>query len=173
MHPRPESHLELGVLGRPHGIGGELKVRLHHSESTALSEVDELIVVKAGAPAKRLSVLSLRGSAKGPIIRFAGVGERSAAEALVGAVLWVERSEVAPLEAGEYYLVDLIGCEVFLYGRPFAKVTGVRPDPSVDTMQLLLSDGRKAEMPINEAWVGKVDVQEQRVEILSDDGIIV
>lgn len=167
-----QSHLQIGVIARPHGVRGELKVHLHFEDSRALEECESVVVEPERGEAQRLVVESLRGSAKGPILALRGVEGRDAADALRGAKLWVERSEVAPLEPGEYFLVDLVGCEVEFEGESIATVTGVRPDPSVDTMLVEMKDASSAEIPLLEAWVGDVDTNKRRVQLLSLDGII-
>lgn len=169
---RNQTHLEVGIIARPHGIRGELKVRMHFEESDALDEVDAVILEPERGVAQRYEVESVRGNAKGPILALREVVGREAADALRNAKIWVERSAVPPLEPGEYYLVDLVGCEVKLEGQVYGKVIRVRPDPSVDTMVVVLSDGDEAELPIVSAWVGQVDIAAKTVELLSEDGII-
>lgn len=169
---RNQTHLQIGVIARPHGVRGELKVHLHSEESTALESASHLVVESSQGKAERLEIESARGSAKGPILRLMGVDSREAADALRGAKLWVERENVDPLEPGEYYLVDLVDCEIHFEGEVLAKVTGVRPDPSVDTMILKMTSGETAELPIVSAWVGEVNTSEGRVELLTKDGLI-
>jgi len=167
-----KTHLQVGVIGRPHGLRGEVKLHLHFEGSTSLDAVEYVVLEPEKGPAQRLQLESVRGSAKGPILAFVDVAGREGAEALRGAKVWIERAAAPPLEDGEYYLVDLVGCDVSLEGKSIAKVTGVRPDPSVDTMILKLMDGEVAEVPIVEAWVGEVDVNAKTVELLSEDGLI-
>lgn len=165
--------MQVGVIARPHGVRGELKVRLHCEESTALQESDAIVVEPLRGAARRLEIESVRGSPKGLILALRGVEGREAADELRGAKLWVKRDEVPPLEPGEYYLVDLVGCELWFGGEVIAHVTGVRPDPSVDTMLITMKDGSLAEIPILDAWVGEVDTDKKRVQLLNRDGIIV
>jgi 16S rRNA processing protein RimM len=160
------------VVARPHGVRGELKVHLHFEDSTALAECESVVVEPVHGKAERHTVESLRGSAKGPILALRGVIGREAADALRGAKLWVERSAVAPLAPGEYFLVDLVGCEVEFEGEIIATVTGVRPDPSVDTMVVEMKDTTAAEIPILDVWVENVDTDKKRVQLHSLDGII-
>lgn len=166
------THLEIGVIARPHGVRGELKVRLHHEESEALFSVTQVTLAAKGRSPQPYAVESVRGSTKSPILALAGVDSRELADGLRGCSLLVERSQLAPLDEGEYYLVDLVGCQVVMSGQVIAKVSDVRPDPSVDTMILRMKDGRAAEVPIVEAWVGQVDLQQKTVELLSQDGVI-
>lgn len=166
------THLKIGAVTRPHGVRGELKARLFNEESSALWDVRHVILEGPKGDARRCEIRSVRGSAKGPILDLDGVQGRDAADALRGYTIWVERTALEPLKEGEYYLVDMIGCDVLLDGKLYAKVIDVRPDPSVDTMVVELPSGKRAEVPIVAAWVGAVDVKARRVELLSEDGAI-
>lgn len=167
-----QTHLEVGIIARPHGVRGELKVRMHFEESDALHEAESVVLVPEKGEPQRYEVESVRGSAKGPILALREVPTVEAANALRNAKIWVHRESVPPLEEGEYYLIDLVGCAVVLEGAVIGEVVRVRPDPSVDTMILKLEDGSEADVPIVDAWVGQVDIDAKRVELLSEDGLI-
>ncbi|MGH8029192.1 MAG: ribosome maturation factor RimM, partial [Arenimonas sp.] len=53
-----------------------------------------------------------RATNKGVVATFPGIEDRDAAEALTGAEVWVERSQLPPPKPGEYYWVDLEGLQV-------------------------------------------------------------
>lgn len=167
-----KTHLEIGIIAKPHGIRGELKVRLHNEDSTSLDEVTHVIVEPAKGEVVRYEVERVRGNSKGLILALSGVDTMEAANDLRGAKLWVDRAAVSALEPGEYYLVDLVGCQVELDGKPFATVQSVRPDPTVDTMVIKLLDGTVADVPLVEAWVGEVDIGAKKIQLLSTDGLI-
>ena len=61
-----------------------------------------------------------------PVLKFAGVDTMTDAEALTGSELRIPRSERGELEPGEYFISDLIGCEVIerATGRSLGHVTG-------------------------------------------------
>ena len=54
-------------------------------------------------------LLSVRDGGKDAVARFEGIADRSAAEALRGSLVEVDRSALPPLDEGEYYHADLIG----------------------------------------------------------------
>jgi 16S rRNA processing protein RimM len=166
------THLQIGSVTRPHGVRGELKVRLHHAGSTALWEVASVVLEGPKGAAERYDIESVRGSEKGPILALRGVAGRDEADKLRGYAIWVERSAIEPLAEGEYYLIDLIGCELRFEGETFATIVDVRPDPSVDTLVITKSDGKGAEVPLVDAWIGKVDTSQKTVELLTLDGVI-
>lgn len=165
--------LEIGVLTKPHGLAGELKLRLHNEQSDALDGLVRIVVEPARGEPRRFEVQSVRGGGREKIIRLAGVEGRDAADQLRGVKVWVERALLPQLEPGEYYLVDLIGCSVVLEGETLGSVRSVRADPTVDTLVLQLRDGTQAELPLIDTWVGPFDAVRRELSLKSDDGLII
>lgn len=171
-----EAPLEVGVVLKPHGLRGEVKVKLHFAESDALVHARAVLLKRPDGTEEERAVISARNTGKGWLVGFEGITDCDAAEALRGTRLLVPRSELPPLEPGEYYLVDLIGCSVFVVDdageRLVGQVREVRPDPSVDTLVIEAPDGSRVEQPLADAWLGKVDVAQGRIELVNEDGLI-
>lgn len=165
------SHLEVGVVGRAHGIRGELKVRLHNTSSDALVHAKKVLLVSATASVAH-DIARVRSSPSGAIVALSGFAQREQAEALRGARVLVERRDLPPLDPGDYYLIDLIGCKVLLAGKVLGTAVAVRPDPTVDTLVIELEAGGTVEQPILDPWISRVDVASGTVELSSDDGLI-
>src|SRR5688572_13949524 len=99
----------LGHIAGAHGIRGAVLVRSYTAEPAAIAGYGALETEDGSAR----YVLSVEGAtAKGLICRIAGVGDRTAAEALKGVALYVARDRLPPPDAGEYYHADLIGLAV-------------------------------------------------------------
>ena len=96
--------IALAAVARAHGVKGELRLKLFSDSAESLSRHDKLYV---GGVERRL--LSIRDSGKAAIARFEGISDRSAAEALRGSLVELDRSALPPLEEGEYYHADLVG----------------------------------------------------------------
>ena len=80
----------------------------------------------------------------------------------------MRRKDFPPLEAGEHYTVDLVGAEAKMDGHVIGKVIDITSYPTLDV--IVLSDGKQIwEVPMNEEYVGDVDADAGRVEILSLD----
>lgn len=161
--------LELGRVLKPHGLGGELKVRLHWEGSTTLSDV-ESVIVGEGALAKPYVVEHVRPGPKGVLLKLEGVDDRDAAERLNGAPLAVLRSALPALEPGEYYLSDLVGAEVFGPDGLVGRVIELRSHPSVDAIVVRLADGRVVEQALTPPWLETVDAEAGRIVLSSTDG---
>src|SRR3982750_3125189 len=99
-----ERKIALAAVAGAHGVKGEVRLKLFSDSADSLSRHETLFVGGAGG-----RLLAIRDSAKTAVARFEGVEDRSAAEALRGSLVEVERSALPPLEDGEYYHADLIG----------------------------------------------------------------
>jgi 16S rRNA processing protein RimM len=81
-------------------------------------------------------------------VKFAGVGDRSAAEDLRGTVLVVPESWLPELAAGEWWAHQLEGCEVrTATGRVLGVVKEVIPNPANDIWVAVDDDGRETLVP--------------------------
>jgi 16S rRNA processing protein RimM len=170
--PRERDRLEIGKVGPPHGLKGDVHVTLHFAGSDALSAGARVWLVSATG-AREFSLRSMHAHGRGSIAGFDGVDDRDSALALRGARLEVERSRLPPLADGEYYLVDLIGATAVGPDGPVGEVIGIAAHPSVASLELRLLDGRLAEQPLAAPWVAGVDVKAGRVELANLDGLVV
>lgn len=105
--------LEIGSVCRPHGLRGELRVKLHDPTSSALEAAKHLWTVKDKEPARQWRVKWCRGESGGfHIVCVDGVTDRTMAESLTRQKVLIDRVELPKLEPGEFYLADLPGSEV-------------------------------------------------------------
>src|SRR5690606_24322162 len=93
----------LAAITGAHGVTGEVRLKL-------FGEGLETFSVHSQFNEGAFTLQKVRDDGKGgAIARFAGIIDRTAAEALRGTLLTVPRSALPPVEDGEYYYADLIG----------------------------------------------------------------
>jgi 16S rRNA processing protein RimM len=156
----------LAEVLRPHGVGGELRLKVYNLDSRELFGRQELTLVTADGEARCLRVESLRDVPGAVLLRLEGVGDRDAAEALRGARIEVPRDELGPPDEGEYYIADLIGCEVIVGGERLGVVRDVVSYPTCDAL-VIVRDGAESagslEVPLHDAYVEAVDVVARKI----------
>ena len=103
--------LLLGVIGRPHGLRGEITLRAYNNRGADLSRVRTLILDRGQGPEER-QVLSVRPSGDVWLFRLQGVDSRDAAAALTHAAVRVRRDALPPLGPGEFFVEDVLGSTV-------------------------------------------------------------
>lgn len=147
-----ERRVALAAVAGAHGVRGEVRLKLFTDDADSLSRHKRLFVagIERGA--------SVKPVAKGAIARFEGVDDRSAAEALRGALVEVERSALPPLEEGEYYHADLIGLAcVDKAGEPIGTVAAVENFGAGDLLEVERPDGKRALVPFRPDVADLVD----------------
>jgi 16S rRNA processing protein RimM len=166
------NRLEIGKIGAPHGLRGDVHASLHFAASEALSRAGRVVVVTDDGP-RELTLRLAHSHGRGMLLGFQGIDDRDAALALRGARLEMERSALPPLAEGEYYLVDLVGADVQGPAGPVGVVVGIASHPSIASLVIRLTDGRTAEQPLAPHWVARVDVDAGRIELENLDGLVV
>jgi 16S rRNA processing protein RimM len=158
------SRVEIGVVSKAHGIRGELVVILHDAESTALEEVE---TVHVGGVAR--AVVQARNTGGAYLLAVEGVTDRDAAAALRGAVVEVDRDELA-LDDDEVLLADLVGCKCVLPdGTAWGEIVGV--EPGVQD-RLVVRDGAvERQLPVVDAFIASIDLEAGVVTVTPPDGL--
>ena len=111
-------------------------------------------------------LLDAREGGKAAIARFEGISDRSAAEALRGQLVELDRSVLPPLEEGEYYHADLIGLPcVDRDGEGVGTVVAVENFGAGDLLEVEIAGGRRSLIPYRE---GIADFQDGRIVLDSE-----
>ena len=138
-----ERRIALAAVAGAHGVKGELRLKLFTDDAGKLRRYQPLYV--AGEPRRLVEV---RTSGKTPVARFEGITDRSAAEALRGALVEVDRSSLPPLEPGEYYHADLVGLPATdAVGNVLGSIVTVENYGAGDLLEIETSDGVRSLVP--------------------------
>jgi len=151
-----EKRVALAAVAGAHGVKGEVRLKLFSDSSAGLASQKTVYV---GGVERRL--LNVRDGGKAAIARFESIGDRSAAEGLRGQRVEVDRSDLPPLEEGEYYHADLIGLPcVDSEGEPVGTVVAVENFGAGDLLEVELAGGRRSLIPYRE---GIADLEDGRI----------
>jgi len=157
----------LGVVGRPHGVRGEVWLRPHNAQGSALAGLSAVLLVRGGVKTS-YAVTSLRVAPDGVIVKLEGVDDREAAAALTLAEIHAPRTALPPLGPGEFYVSDVIGCSVVhADGRPIGRATGTFWNGAHDVM---IVEGEAGEqlIPLVPNFVVTVDASSRRIVVTWD-----
>ncbi len=139
----------VGVVGKPFGVSGEVYVRpdpdLEHDfppgTTYRLPDGEQLVVADSRVHGNR------------QLVRFEGVEDRTAAEALRGAVLTLPREDVE-LDEEAVWAADLVGRDVLdPDGGLLGTVEGFLDGPAHDYLVVARPDGGEVLVPLVEELV--------------------
>lgn len=104
----------VGSAGRPHGVAGETSVRVRTDAPLLRFAAGSLLVAELpGGGQRTLTVAAARPHGDRLLVRFAGITDRDAAQALAGATLVATASaEEAGDDPEEFFDHQLIGASV-------------------------------------------------------------
>jgi 16S rRNA processing protein RimM len=168
----PDAWVPLAEVARPHGVRGELRLRLFNKSSDTLLDQDEVLVRLPDGEEHEVSVDKARRADDAILMKLYSIDDRDRAEELRGALVCVRRKDFPAAEPGEFYAIDVVGSEVFLAGTRIGEVAEIVTYPSVQTMLVRADDAQGDwEIPLVEAYIGNVDAAARRVELVSLDDV--
>jgi 16S rRNA processing protein RimM len=154
---KPLRPIQMAVIGAPHGIKGELRVKTFTGDPLALADYGPLYDEAGG----RYDVVDIRPAKNVVVVRFRQVSDRSVAEALNGTVLYVDRSMLPEdLEEDQFYHADLIDLPVRDEdGQVLGHVSAFHDFGGGDIMEVALGSGKTVLVPFNREAVPVVDIK--------------
>jgi 16S rRNA processing protein RimM len=174
----PADALEVGRIGEAWGLKGGFRVLPYADPPEALiaaprwhlkAPVDQ-VHVAAGAPRMpaALEISSVRTQGDGYVAASPGVADRTAAEALRGARIFVARSSFPAVGADEYYWADLIGLAVRNRdGVDLGEVVGLMDTGAQSVLRVQSAGATAGErlIPFVAAFVDSVDLTSRRIVV--------
>src|SRR5690606_39896763 len=154
--PRPENPIQLAVIGAAHGTRGEVRVKTFTGDPLAIAEYG-LLYDEQG---KSYEVLEARPAKTVVVVRFKGVNDRNAAEALNGIELFIDRSQLTDedLEEDEFFHTDLIGLEALDEdGNSHGVVSAVFDFGGGDLIELSAKGKRPMLIPFTQTAVPEIN----------------
>ena len=153
-----EKRVALAAVAGAHGVKGELRLKLFSDSVESLSAHQFLYI---GGAKRRL--LGIRDGGKTAVASFEGIADRSAAEALRGSLVEVDRSALPPLEDGEYYHADLLGLSVVdREANSVGTVVAVENYGAGDLLEVEVAGGARSLIPFTP---GIADLEDERIVV--------
>ncbi|MCM3657155.1 ribosome maturation factor RimM [Agromyces mediolanus] len=173
---RPQQ-LRVGRLTKAHGLKGAIKLELYTDdpERRFVPGAEFSLQVPAESPwhGKHLVFRELRWYNQQPVGFFEGVDDRTAAETLIKAILWVDVDEAAEAAAAEpdaWYDHQLVGLDVLRDGVRVGEVAHVDHLPAQDLLIVKTAAG-EVMVPFVAAIVPEVDLEAGTLTVTPPAGL--
>ena len=163
-----EPTIAVGHVTRAHGIKGEVAVEVRSDEPGRFAE-GATVFTESG---RTLEIERSQHHGRRMLVKFAGVEDRTGAEALRGTVMVVPESWLAELPDGEYWPFQLEGCKVITEsGRSLGIVKEVIPNPANDLWVAVDCEGAETLVPAIREVIVEVDIEAKRVLVRDVPGL--
>lgn len=165
--------LVVGRVGRAHGIKGEVTVEVRTDEPELRLGPGAVLATDPPATGP-LTVETGRVHSGRLMLRFAGVRDRTGAEALRNTLLIAEIDpEQRPDDPEEFYDHQLADLDVTTRdGRVLGRIEEVSHLPGQDLLIVRTPDGGEVLIPFVQEIVPEIDLEEQRVIVEPPPGLV-
>ncbi|MCD2442447.1 ribosome maturation factor RimM [Agromyces sp. SYSU K20354] len=173
------TQLRVGRLTKAHGLKGAIKLELYTDdpERRFVPGAEFSLQVPESSPwhGKHLTLRELRWYNGHPVGFFEGVDDRTAAESLAKAILWVSHTDDEAAEPDAWYDHQLIGLAVIRDGERIGEVTHVDHLPAQDLLIVRVDEerakAREVMVPFVAAIVPEVDLEAGTLTVTPPAGL--
>lgn len=163
--------LEIGKIVNTHGLRGEVKV-IPWTDTPDVFEDLSLVYIKNKSEYKPLNIEGLRYQKNNLIVKFREYSDINDILMYKNAVLYAEREALGELPEGVYYIVDLIGLEVYTEdGEKIGVIADVFNSGASDIYDVKREGKKNLLLPVIDDVVKKVDIAGGKVIVNVMDGL--
>jgi len=170
---RPQ--LRVGRLVKAHGLKGALKLELYtdapERRFTPGASFSLQVPDTSAWHGKTLTLTELRWYNAQPVAFFDGVDDRTAAESLVKAILWIDQVDDEPGEDDAWYDFQLVGLRALRDGVEVGTIARVDHLPAQDLLAVRTAEGEVL-VPFVGAIVPVVDIAGGTVTLTPPPGLL-
>jgi 16S rRNA processing protein RimM len=169
--PIPDDLIPIGVFTKPHGIKGELKVKLYNPHSSSLFPEQEIWLKEDGCW-KNSAITVFRGEGIQSRVKIDSSSTRNDAEKLRGVEIYIQRIKFPQLAEEDFYLVDLIGfTAIDDKGKIIGEIIDIMENPANDIF--IIKDGDIEHLiPNVDEFVQLFDFENKRVTFNVIEGLL-
>jgi 16S rRNA processing protein RimM len=172
-HKPSSTQLRVGRLTKAHGLKGALKLELYTDDPERRFVPGAVFSLQVPDTSKwhgkSIELRELRWYNGHPVGFFAGVDDRTEAETLVKAILWVEAADEAA-EDDAWFDHQLVGLAVLRDGAEVGRVARVEHLPAQDLLAVETASGEVL-VPFVSAIVPSVDIEAGTVTVTPPAGL--
>ncbi len=153
----------IGVVLKPHGVKGELKIKYY---ADGFDSIKNCKVVFIDEKEYKVTKLKL-DSGEFAFLLLDSVNDRNFAELLRNKEIYGLKSQIKKT-ATSYFIADLIGLDVYLFGNLFGKVTDLIQS-NVDMFVIKLQNGKTAYLPFLKSLNLDINIENNSINITNED----
>ena len=146
----------IGLIRKPHGVKGAVKVGPLCDDVARFSKLKVVYIDD-----KPYNVLRSQINKDEVILTFKEVTTCNDAEALRNKEIKVDKKDAIKLQEGRYFIVDIIGCEVFVDDKSIGKITEVLQNGAADVY--VISSEKEIMVPALKTLLKQVDVENKKI----------
>ena len=165
-------YLEIGQIVNTFGIKGMVKVKPFTDDIRRFDRLEKVYIEKQKVKEK-YEIEEVKYHKEMVLIKFKGIDNPEQANLLRNCYLLVNREEEEPLEEGRYYIVDMIGLEVYTEeGDLLGNLEDIYNTGSNDIYVVRDELGKQILLPAIKEVIKSVDIDDRKLIVHLLPGLI-
>lgn len=165
-------YLEIGQVVNIFGIKGMIKVKPFTENIKRFDKLTKIYIKKKNIE-KEYEIEEVKYHKNMVLIKLKGIDTVEEAEKLRDGYLQVDRKDEEPLEEGTYYIVDMIGLEVYTDdGNILGKLEDIYNTGSNDIYVVKNEQGKQILLPAISEVIQKIDMENKKIIVHLIEGLI-
>ena len=107
-----QKRLEVGQIVNTFGVKGFVKIYPYVNDVRRFDDLKK-VYINIKKELKELEIEEVKYHKNMVLVKFKGIDDMDSAERLRNAYVEIDRKDAIPLEEGQYFIVDLLGLEVY------------------------------------------------------------
>ncbi|MBF7095829.1 ribosome maturation factor RimM [Alkalibacter mobilis] len=164
-----DNTLVVGKIAAAHGIKGEVKVMPLTDDPERFEELNE-VRVKTRSGEKTLHIQGVRYHKNAILITFEEIKDRTQAESLKDFLLEIDREQAVELPEDRYFIVDLIGSDVYENETRIGVLKDVLQFGAAD-IYVVKTESKELMIPATRENIVDIDIENNRVDVSIPEGL--
>ena len=165
-------YLEIGQIVNTFGIKGMVKIKPFTDDIRRFDRLEK-VYIKKQKEKKEYQIEEVKYHKEMVLIKFKGIDNIDVANLLKNSYLIVDREKEEPLEEGRYYIVDMLGIDVYTEeGNLLGKLDDIYNTGSNDIYVVKDELGKQVLLPALKEVIKQVDIENRKMVVHLIPGLI-
>jgi len=162
--------VHVGTFGQPQGLKGDIKINILTSSLESFKILKNYFMQDGEII---LHFTALRKIGKKNIASLDGCEDRNAALDYKGKYIFSLKENFSKIDEGEYYVIDLIGCNVFnLENKSLGNVVNIKNFGAGDLIEITCDSKKNFYIPMNDDNLISVNILEKKIIVNPMKGLL-
>lgn len=158
-------YFEIGLVSNTHGLKGELKVRPYTENAKRFDKIRKVLIKKSENSFEEYEVQSVRYQKDIVLLKLKGIDDIEIAEKLKTQSLFIPREDAKELDKNEFFIADLIGCDIYENEEKVGVLTDIFTAGAADVYVVKRSGKKDLLLPALESIIKSVDIENKKIDV--------
>lgn len=160
-----DDRLRVGVITSPHGVHGEVNVFPTTDDAKRFLDLKKVYIDTKKELLER-EIEGVKFFKNMVILKFENMNDRNEMEKYRNCDLLIDREDAVPLGEDEYFICDLIGCDIILEnGEKLGVLKDVITTAANDVYEVEKNDGTEILIPAIRDCILETDIEKKEIKV--------